>query len=34
MNPQLRALLALCQVLEVPLEDLLPPDCPDLRAGA
>ncbi|GEB16398.1 hypothetical protein NSI01_47130 [Pimelobacter simplex] len=34
MNPQLRALLALCQVLEVSLEDLLPPDCPDLRAGA
>lgn len=30
-NPTLRAMLALSQVLDVPLEDLLPSAIPDLR---
>ncbi|GAA4784026.1 helix-turn-helix domain-containing protein [Microbacterium gilvum] len=30
-NPSLRSLLALSQVLEVPLTDLVPGDVPDLR---
>ena len=30
-NPSLRSLLALSQVLEVPLADLVPGDVPDLR---
>ena len=31
MNPRLTTLLALCQVLDVTLEELLPSDLPDLR---
>lgn len=31
-NPSLRSLLALSQVLEVPIAELIPPEAPDLRA--
>lgn len=31
-NPSLRSLLALSQVLEVPITELVPPEVPDLRA--
>jgi transcriptional regulator with XRE-family HTH domain len=34
MNPQLRTLLALCQVLDIPAADLLLDPLPDLTAGA
>jgi hypothetical protein len=34
MNPQLKTLLALCQVLDVPAADLLAGPLPDLTAGA
>jgi transcriptional regulator with XRE-family HTH domain len=33
MNPQLMTLLALCQVLDVELADLLPEEWPDFTAG-
>ncbi len=33
-NPSLRNVMALAQVLQVPLDDLLPTPWPDLRAGA
>ncbi|WP_300682805.1 helix-turn-helix transcriptional regulator [Nocardioides sp.] len=33
MNPQLRTLVALAQVLEVPLFELLPPTFPELTLG-
>ena len=33
MNPRLTTLIALSQVLEVPLLDLLPAEVPDLTAG-
>lgn len=33
MNPRLTSLLALCQVLEVPLTTLLPSPLPDMTAG-
>ncbi len=33
MNPRLVTLLALCQVLDVSVSDLLPKNVPDLRAG-
>lgn len=33
MNPRLISLLALCQVLDIDLVDLLPPEVPDLTVG-
>lgn len=33
LNPRLTTLLALCQVLQVDLADVLPPDVPDLTGG-
>jgi len=33
MNPRLTTLVALSQVLDVPLPDLLPPEVPDLTVG-
>lgn len=33
MNPRLTTLLALCQVLDLEIVDLLPKDMPDLTAG-
>jgi len=33
MNPRLTTLLALCQVLDVPVSQMLPRDLPDLTAG-
>jgi transcriptional regulator with XRE-family HTH domain len=33
MNPRLSTLLALAQVLRMPLEQLLPPDAPDMTQG-
>lgn len=33
MNPRLTTLVALSQVLGVPIDQLLPPDLPDLTAG-
>jgi len=33
MNPQLRTLVALSQVLDVPLVELLPPTFPDVTGG-
>lgn len=34
MNPRLFTLLALAQVLEISIEELLPSDLPDLRPGS
>jgi DNA-binding XRE family transcriptional regulator len=31
-NPTVRSLLAIAQVLEIPLDAMLPPNAPDLRA--
>jgi transcriptional regulator with XRE-family HTH domain len=33
MNPQLKTLFAVCQALEISVEELLPDWWPDLRAG-
>lgn len=33
MNPRLTTLIALCQVLGLKVEELLPPDAPDLTGG-